>query len=293
MNILRSRLAWAVFMLPALVFYSAVVLLPILQSLLLSLYSWNGITPSKFVWLDNYTQLLGDRFFWAAVQRNAVYVAVVVIMQVLGGLLLAILLVNVRIGQNVIKTLFYVPVIVVTVAVAQMFRNIYSFQPEGLLNLMLSWIGLGDLRTAWLSNPATALLAVSVPEGWRFIGLYMIIFHAALLAIPREIEEAARLDGVNEWQMNWSIRVPYIRHIIVLCVVMATTGALRGFDIPYIISAPASLTELVTTYMYKKAFSSLQYGYGSAIAIFIIVECILFVLVVRAIGRMGRREHLT
>lgn len=293
MNILRNRLGWAVFILPALAFYAAVVLLPILQSLFLSLFSWNGITPPKFVWLENYAQLVGDRFFWTAVQHNIVYVAVVVTMQVLGGLLLAILLVNIRLGQNVIKTLFYVPVIVVTVAVAQMFRNIYSFQPEGLLNLILSSIGLGEFRDAWLSNPNTALLAVSIPEGWRFIGLYMIIFHAALLSIPREIEEAARLDGVNEWQMNWSIRVPYIRHIIVLSIIMATTGALRGFDIPYIISAPATLTELVTTYMYKKAFSSLQYGYGSAIAIFIIVECILFVLVVRAIGKMGRRESQT
>ncbi len=290
MNILRNKLGWAVFMLPALLFYAAVVLLPILQSLFLSLFSWNGITPPKFVWLENYAQLLGDRFFWAAVRHNIVYVGVVVTMQVLGGLLLAILLVNIRLGQNVIKTLFYVPVIVVTVAVAQMFRNIYSFQPEGLLNLVLSSIGLGEFRDAWLSNPNTALLAVSIPEGWRFIGLYMIIFHAALLSIPREIEEAARLDGVNEWQMNWSIRVPYIRHIIVLSIIMATTGALRGFDIPYIISAPATLTELVTTYMYKKAFSSLQYGYGSAIAIFIIVECILFVLVVRAIGKLGRQE---
>ncbi len=293
MNILRNRLGWAVFMLPALVFYAAVVLLPILQSLFLSLFSWNGITPSKFVWLENYAQLLGDRFFWTAVQHNIVYVAAVVTVQVLGGLLLAILLVNIRLGQNVMKTLFYVPVIVVTVAVAQMFRNIYSFQPEGLLNLILSSIGLGEFRDAWLSNPNTALLAVSIPEGWRFIGLYMIIFHAALLSIPREIEEAACLDGVNEWQMNWSIRIPYIRHIIVLSIIMATTGALRGFDIPYIISAPATLTELVTTYMYKKAFSSLQYGYGSAIAVFIIVECILFVLVVRAIGKMGRRESRT
>lgn len=293
MNILRNRLSWALFMLPALVFYAAVVLLPILQSLALSLFSWNGITPAEFVGLENYARLAGDRSFWTAVQHNVVYVAVVVIMQVLGGLLFAVLLINIRFGQNVIKTLFYVPVIVVTVAVAQMFRNIYSFQPEGLLNLILSSMGLGELRDAWLSNPATALVAVSVPEGWRFIGLYMIIFHAALLAIPREIEDAARIDGVNEWQMNWLIRVPQIRHIIVLCVVMATTGALRGFDIPYIISAPATLTELVTTYMYKKAFSSQQYGYGSAIAVFIIVECILFVLVVRAISKLGRKETHT
>jgi raffinose/stachyose/melibiose transport system permease protein len=128
------------------------------------------------------------------VRHNIVYVIVVVTMQVLGGLLFAILLVNIRLGQNVIKTLFYVPVIVVAVAVAQMFRNIYSFQPEGLLNLILSFIGLGEFRDAWLSNPNTALLAVSIPEGWRFIGLYMIIFHAALLSIPREIEEAADPD---------------------------------------------------------------------------------------------------
>lgn len=286
MNVLTSKAAWAAFILPALLFYGAVVLFPILQSLHLSLYEWNGITPASFVGLRNYVDLLGDRLFWAAVRHNAVYVVVVVVMQVFGGLLLAIVLINLRRGQNVIKTLYYLPVVVVTVAVAQMFRNIYSLQPEGLLNALLGLVGLSGWTKAWLSDPATALIAVSVPEGWRFVGLYMIIFHAALMSIPSEVEDAARIEGVKEWQMNWYIRIPYIRHIIALCVVMATTGALRGFDIPYIISAPSSLTELVTTYMYKKAFSSQQYGYGSAIAIFIILECILFVLVVAAIGRM-------
>ena len=286
MKILKSKLNWAVFMMPALLFYLFVVFLPILQSLALSLYAWNGITPARFIGAKNYMDMMADPYFWRAVHNNLIYVLVVVLMQVGGGLFLAIQLVNVRRGQNLIKTLYYVPVIIVTVAIAQMFRNIYSFQPEGLINLILNGAGLADWAKAWLSDPASALVAVSVPEGWRFMGLYMIIFHAALMAIPSDIEEAARLEGVNELQLNWYIRIPFIRHIIVLCIVMATTGALRGFDIPYIISAPASLTELVTTYMYRKAFSSLQYGYGSAISIFIILECILFVVAVRAVQKL-------
>ncbi|TCT33062.1 carbohydrate ABC transporter permease [Martelella mediterranea] len=290
MKILQNRVSWLIFVGPALAYYGVIVLFPILQSLWLSLFSWNGITPAKFAGLANYREMLGDRFFWEAVRHNLVYVVVVVATQILGGLLLALILLNLRRGQNLVKTLFYVPVIIVTVAIAQMFRMIYSLQPEGLINVVLSFLGLGGFTDAWLSNPHTALFAVSLPEGWRFTGLYMIIFHAALMAIPSELEDAARIEGVNELQLNWYIRLPFIRNILLLATVMATTGALRGFDIPYIINAPSGYTEIVTTYMYDKAFSSLQYGYGSAISIFIIFECVVFVLMLGVLRKLWTRR---
>ncbi|MFC6650766.1 carbohydrate ABC transporter permease [Paenibacillus rhizoplanae] len=268
---------------PALIFYLGTVFVPIIQSLNYSFQQWNGIQEPRYTGFDNYIAMFSDSYFWNSVQNNLVYVVIVVFMQVFIGLFFALLLSYVTKGAGIFRTLYYLPAVVVTVAIAQMFRNFYSLQPLGLMNMFLDWVGMGHLQSAWLSNPHTALIAVSIPEGWRFIGMYMVIFYAALIAIPKEIEEAARIDGVNGWQLIRYIKLPSIMHVLSLALIMCTTGALRGFDIPYIIGVPGSATELVTTYMYKQAFSTIQYGYGSSIAVFIVIESLLAVLIIRAI----------
>ncbi|KHL97432.1 sugar ABC transporter permease [Paenibacillus sp. IHB B 3415] len=283
MNVLKDKKAWLVFILPALIFYLGTVFVPIIQSLNYSFQQWNGIQEPRYTGFDNYIAMFSDSYFWNSVQNNLVYVVIVVFMQVFIGLFFALLLSYVTKGAGIFRTLYYLPAVVVTVAIAQMFRNFYSLQPLGLMNMFLDWVGMGHLQSAWLSNPHTALIAVSIPEGWRFIGMYMVIFYAALIAIPKEIEEAARIDGVNGWQLIRYIKLPSIMHVLSLALIMCTTGALRGFDIPYIIGVPGSATELVTTYMYKQAFSTIQYGYGSSIAVFIVIESLLAVLIIRAI----------
>lgn len=283
MNVLKDKKAWLVFVTPALLFYLGTVFIPIIQSLNYGFQDWNGIKDAKYIGLGNYIKMFQDPYFWNSVQNNLVYVVIVVLMQVFIGLFFALLLSYVKKGAGIFRTLYYLPAVVVTVAIAQMFRNLYSLQPLGLLNMFLEWVGLGHLQSAWLSDPHTALIAVSIPEGWRFTGMYMVIFYAALIAIPKEIEEAATIDGVNGWQLIRYIKLPSIKHVLSLALIMCTTGALRGFDIPYIIGVPGSSTELVTTYMYKKAFSTIQYGYGSAIAVFIVLESLLAVLIIRTI----------
>src|SRR5207245_9719424 len=131
-------------------------------------------------------------------------------------------------GSELIKTLFLLPTVLSTVAIAILFRRIYSVEPLGLLNQALHSVGLGGLAHSWLSDHTTALVAVSVPEGWRFTGLYMIILYAALKSVPREIEEAAQLDGVSEWRLFWSIRFPHIRPVWIPPSLIAPTHSLPG-----------------------------------------------------------------
>ncbi|AET57151.1 multiple sugar transport system permease protein [Paenibacillus terrae HPL-003] len=290
MNVLKDKKAWFIFITPALLFYLGTVFVPIIQSLNYGFQDWNGIKDARYIGLGNYIKMFNDPYFWNSVQNNLVYVVIVVLMQVFIGLFFALLLSYIKKGAGIFRTLYYLPAVVVTVAIAQMFRNFYSLQPLGLLNMFLDWIGLGHLQSAWLSNPDTALIAVSIPEGWRFTGMYMVIFYAALIAIPKEIEEAATIDGVNGWQLIRYIKLPSIKHVLSLALIMCTTGALRGFDIPYIIGVPGSTTELVTTYMYKRAFSTNQYGYGSSIAVFIVIESLLAVLLIRAIFNSRKGE---
>jgi len=276
----RSRLSVLFFLVPPLLLYGVAVLFPILQSLFLSFFSWDGISDMEFVGLANYVQMLtGDTVFWRAFVNALVYLAICLVLQLGGALVVASLLTTLRRGRELVKTLYLLPAVISTVAIAFLFQRIYSFEPEGLLNRILGWLGLDSLERSWLSDTDTVLAAVSAPEGWRFTGLYMLIIYAALLAVPQELEEAARLDGANRWQIFTKIRFPYIRPVWLTTTIMAATFALRGFDIPYLLTngGPGQSSELLTTYMYKTAFTSTDYGYASTISVFIVVECLVAV----------------
>lgn len=276
----RSKTSVLVFLLPPLLLYGFAVLLPIVQSLVLSLFKWDGITDMRFVGLENYIRMFtGDDVFWMAFWNALGYLAICLVLQLGGALFVAGLLTTIRRGREVVKTLYLLPAVISTVAIAFLFQRIYSLEPVGLLNQILTWVGLESLSQPWLSNVDTVLVAVSTPEGWRFAGLYMLIIYAALLAVPKELEEAATLDRATWWQIFWKIKFPYIRPVWITTSIMATTYALRGFDIPYLLTngGPGQSSELLTTYMYKTAFTHTDYGYASAISVFIVVECLLAV----------------
>ena len=286
-SVLKDKKSYLLFLLPGLLFYLFSVFYPIVESIRLSFMKWNGISDATFVGLANYVKMFNDRIFWKAFGHNLVYLVIVVGMQILIGLFFAILLTYLTRGVHLIKTLYYVSAIITTVAVAQLFRAMYASQPEGIFNKALKLIGLGSLATSWLTNVHTALAAVSIPEGWRYTGLYMVIFYSALISLDPEISEAAKVDGANEWQLLWRIKLPMIRPIFLLTFTMVVTGALRGFDIPYTLTngGPGNVTELLSTYMYKKAFGSNQFGYGSAISVFIVVESLISVGILQRIFR--------
>lgn len=257
---------------------------------------WNGIGEKTFVGFDNYILMFKDKVFYTAFTNNLIYLVIVVVIQLSIGLLFAVLLTYLKKRVTLVKTLYYVPGIVTTVAVAQMFRSIYSTQPVGLLNQFLDTIGLHGLATSWLTNLSTVLTSVSMPEGWRFIGMYMVIFYAALISLDPEVYEAAKIDGASELQILFKIKIPLIKDILLLTLTMCLTGALRGFDIPFLLTGggPGNASELMSTYMYKQAFSNNNFGYGSALAVFIIIESILVVALIRGLfkERQGRQGLL-
>lgn len=293
MGILKDKKAFCAFLLPGLLFYLLAVFYPIEESIRLSFMKWGGIGVKKFVGFDNYRTMFQDKVFYTAFINNLIYLLIAVSMQLLIGLVFAVLLTYIKKKSTLIKTLFYIPCIVTTVAVTQLFRSIYATEPMGLINQVLNAVGLEHLATSWLTNIKTVLICVSIPEGWRFSGMYMVIFYAALISLDPEVYEAAKVDGANEWQTLIKIKLPLIKSILLLTLTMCLTGALRGFDIPFLLTGggPGNVSELMSTYMYKKAFSSNQYGYGSALAVFVIIESILVVSALR-LGFTSKEERL-
>lgn len=285
MGVIRNKKAFLAFLLPGLLFYILAVFYPIEESIRLSFMKWGGIGKKQFVGWENYITMFHDTVFYKAFFNNLIYLVIVVSMQLLIGLFFAILLTYMTKHVTLVKTLYYVPCIITTVAITQLFRSMYSTEPMGLLNQILEKVGLGGMVTSWLANVGTVLSAVSIPEGWRFTGMYMVIFYAALVSLDPSVYEAAKIDGATEMQILFKIKMPLIKDIILLTLTMCLTGALRGFDIPFLLTSggPGNASELMSTYMYKKAFSSNQYGYGSTLAVFIIIESILVVYILRRI----------
>ena len=285
MGVIKSKKWFLAFLLPGLLFYILAVFYPIEESLRLSFMDWGGIGEKKFVGFQNYIDMFHDKVFYESFLNNLIYLVIVVVMQLGIGLLFAILLTYMTKRVTLVKTLYYVPCIITTVAIAQLFRSMYATEPMGLLNQFLQSVGLDQFVTSWLANIHTALGAVSFPEGWRFTGMYMVIFYAALVSLDPSVYEAAKVDGASELQILFRIKIPLIKDIFLLTLTMCLTGALRGFDIPFLLTngGPGNTTELLSTYMYKKAFSSNQYGYGSTVAVFIILESILVVFILRKI----------
>ena len=210
-SILRNKKTILCFLLPALLVYLLSVIVPIIWSGYYSLFDWNGFSGKECVGFANFAKMLGDSELWDSVINTLVYTFFQIVLQVGGGLVLAVLLTKLPFFRRGFQTLYYLPVIVSTVALCQMFKKIFAVTPVGLFNELLSKINPDWIRLEWLSNPDTSLGMVIFTSGYKNMPIYMLIFFSALLTVPHSLEEAARIDGANSWQIFWRINLPHIR----------------------------------------------------------------------------------
>lgn len=282
---MKKRMVPWLFVGPALIAYILIVIVPIISSFYYSLFDWNGIGTMKFKGLGNFTKQISDTTFHAVIKNNLIYAGINTVMQIVLGIILAILLLHLTKGVNVVKTLYFTPCIVSSIAICQVFEKLLSKEPMGVINAVLGGLGLESLQRAFTADPKLALYVVAFVEFYKWSALYMIIFYSAFISISDDIIEAAIIDGANDFQVYRYIRIPLIRNIIFVALVMIVSGTLKGFDVSYILTSggPGYASELVATYMYKLLFTQMNYGYGSSIAIFLVVECVVVVCLLKAI----------
>ncbi len=267
------------FVLPALIVYILTVIVPILWSMGYSFFSWNGISDMKFVGLENYIRMFQDNTFLTAIVNNLKFVLIGSIFQITVGLLLAILLEHITRGKNVMRVIYFVPCIISSMAICQIFSKMLSAQPQGLVCYIMEKIGMEPI--ALLANSKTALLTITLIDGYKYCGLYMIIFYSAFVSISKDVIEAATMDGCNVLQQYRYIKFPLIKNIFSIVIVMLVNGCLKTFDVFYILDNKSRSTEMVATYMYKTAFNSADFGYGSALSVFLVVECLAAVAIIQ------------
>lgn len=284
----ENTLTIILFLFPALVFMAIFVVWPIINSLQLSLYQWNGIDPTRaFVGLDNWSRLLQDNVFWKALRNNLTIVVLSIVIQLPIAMLLAVMLERNRsFISKFLKTVYFFPMLMSSVAVGILFKYIYD-PTFGLINEGLNRVGLGTLAQGWLGEPRYALLAVILVICWQFIPFYMILFYAALNNVPGELKDAARIDGANDGRYYRYIALPMVMGIVRTAMVLSLIGSLKYFDLVWVMTegGPNNASELMATYMYKKAFPSFEVGYGSTIAFAMFVFVMLVALVTLGIGR--------
>jgi multiple sugar transport system permease protein/raffinose/stachyose/melibiose transport system permease protein len=263
-----------------LAFYAIFVLLPLAQSIQISTWKWNGLGDPTFVGLDNFTRLLNDPLFIGAFRNTALWLVVAVTVPTVLGLLLAVLLDRPLRASRFYKSAFYLPIALSLVVVGQVW--IWIYQPEwGLLNSVLEAFGLGGLTQAWLGNPSTSLAAVIVAWCWQQTALSLILYLAALTTIPRDLLEAASIDGATAWQQFRRIIVPLLRPASVVVIALAVINTLKGFDIVFILTkgGPFHTSDNLAMFMYSETFFKYSFGYGAAIAVALFILAIIVIVV--------------
>nr|WP_239534182.1 sugar ABC transporter permease [Thalassobacillus pellis] len=229
-------------------------------------------------------ELLKDPIFYSALAHTLYWVALVILVQIPVGFLLAYFIYQKVKAYKFLRTVYFIPVITSSVAVSLAFSFIYEAQ-FGILNSFLKLIGLDQFTTAWLTDPNTAMTAVSLPFVWNYIGLMMVILFSGLQSVPDELLEAGKMDGVNSWQKIAYIILPSIRNVLVICFVLGISYAFKQFDYVLLLTngGPVHQTEVTGTYMYKQGFDESRYGYGNAIAITMMFIVIVFTAIVNKV----------
>jgi len=286
----EQSITTTLFLLPAFAFLTVFIVWPILSSVQLSFFEWNGITAQRtFVGLANWSKLVGDAVFWRALGNNIIIVILSIAIQLPVAMALAVLLQRGGRRLQLFKVVYFFPMLMSTVAIGILFKYVYDLQ-FGAINPLLETLGLKRLAQDWLGDPRVALYSVVLVICWQFIPFYMILFLARLVGIPTELHDAAVIDGATESQYFWRVELPLMRGIIRTAMILSLIGSLKYFDLIWVMTegGPSRATELMATYMYKEAFASFNMGYGSTIATAMFVIVMVVALGVLAIGQ--RRE---
>ncbi|NUT55130.1 MAG: sugar ABC transporter permease [Thermoleophilia bacterium] len=277
----RSEIVTAyLFLAPGFVVFAAAILYPIGRAFQISLHEW-AIVPgiaSEYLGLDNYRRALDDPIFWKALQNTGVYMLATVPAQIVLGLAAAVLLDARMPARALFRTLYYLPVITSWVVVSLLFRYLF-LTDGGLVNWTLTdGVHLADENVSWLGDRWTALAAISVLGVWKGVGWSMVIFLAALQGVPSELKEAAAVDGANAWRRFRAVSLPAIRPVVAFVTILLVIGGFNVFVSVFLITGggPGDDTEVLLTYMYRQAFTFLDFGYGAAISF--VLTAIVFVL---------------
>jgi raffinose/stachyose/melibiose transport system permease protein len=276
----RDRLLTiALFLLPAVVLYGVFVVVPVAQAIYYSFYKWNGLTPlTDWIGLGNYERALADPTFQGAMTHNVVIIVLSLAVQIPFALGLALMLNRRFRGRTVLRLIFFAPYVIAEVITGVVWSLL--LQPGGLADGVLHAVGLGSLYQPWLADPSTVLIALFFAISWKYFGFHMILMLAGLQGIPRELDEAAAIDGATRRQAIRYVTIPLLGPTIRVSVFLSVIGALQLFDLVWVTTqgGPVNASNTMATYLFDWGFRRFQLGYGSAVAVILFVFALIVAL---------------
>ena len=286
---ISTGVANLLFVTPAFVLFGLFVLWPLMSSVYFAFTSWNGYAAPEWVGLANFRRaILADPVHMAAYLHVTLYILGTLVLEVGFGLAMAAVLNSDRLGFAVMRGMFFSPMVLSMTAAGVLWAFVLDYR-LGLLNSVLRGLGLSDWALPWLSEPATALVAIMFVSGWRFAGFYMVIFFAAMRRIPRNIYEAAKLEGATPLRQFFTITLPLLRQQMLTCVLLAITGGFAGFDLFFTMTngGPFNATEVPATWIIRQGFDNNQLGYATAMTVILAVVVLIVAVIYLRLTERG------
>lgn len=277
---IKKAIMVASFLLPALVLYVVFMLYPMIDAIRYSFFDWDGASPTmNYVGLENYVQLTKDTIFLKSIGHNLLWVVLSLTLMVIPTLVLAVLISRVKKGKMFFRAGFYLPSVLSLAVVGVLWSKIYD-PMMGPINIFLRSIGLDGLARNWLGEPIFVIPALVIAGTWAFYGLYMILFLAGLQSIDYSLYEAAEIDGAGPIRKFWNITIPSLRNTLNVVISMVIIHALKGFALIWIMTqgGPFYMSEVVSTYVYKAAFSMNKVSYATAGSVVLGIIVIAFTI---------------
>lgn len=275
----------SIFVLPALLLFLTLVVLPLIMTGIYSFFKYDGAGTMEFIGFKNFVDLFAtDKNFPKALINSFILAGASLFIQLPISLILAIILAKGVKGEGFFRTVYFVPVVISSMVIGQLWMKIFN-SDYGLLNQFIRFIGFKDFDYSWLANPETAFMSTVVPSIWQYIGYHMLILYAGIKSISTDYYEASKIDGANNVQTAFKITLPLLAPVIKTCVIFSLVGSLRAFDLIYVMTngGPNHASEVPASLMYNNLFRRSLYGYGSCQAFFIVLECLIFSLVINRI----------
>lgn len=276
----KGKLSPYLFILPAFLIYTSVIVAPALNSIWVSLHRWNGMDPMEFIGFNNFTHLFfEDLVFWTALRNNLTWMILTLVFMVSVSLGLALLLNAKFKGRTFFRGWFYFPFVLSGILVGITWRWMYNVQ-FGFFNEFLSLVGLESLRHTWIGDPDGALFYVFIAALWRGVGAPMILFLAGLQTVPADVLESAEIDGANNFRKFFSIKLPLLKETFVIVLATQIIGSMGVFDIIISTTAggPGNSTQVLASYMVQQTFQFANMGMGSALATIMLVLMMIIVI---------------
>ena len=276
----ERKITFGLFLIVPVLSFSVFVIYPIIQSIVLSLYRWDGISPKMtFVGLRNYERLLSNPAFWTALSNNAKWLVFSLLVPPALGLLLALLIDSRIKGERVFQAIYFLPYTITPVAVAAVWRWLYEPR-NGLINQLLITVGLENFTQTWLGDLNLATYAVMFASLWWTTGFSLVLYVSGLRNIPPELIEAADIDGATFLQKFRYVIFPQLLPSTIVVLAMSGVDALRIFDIIYALTrgGPGYATEVLATFMFDMSFNRFDMGMGSAVAVILLLLSAVVIL---------------